>query len=233
MYPKKICFLLDAVIKGLSIIISLPLLLSCSEKDNVRPTPVPEAVDMGTIVDGKNVKWASFNLGASKPEEFGTFYAWGETMTKLQFNWESYKFGKSESGPFSRYDGSSGTMSFKDFDYMDDAARSRLHGNWRVPTEEEWQALMKCKRKWVDDYNGSGVKGIIVEATNGNTIFLPASGYRDNAESFRIGEFGAYWSSSISLNEAYYARFVSFSAGSFESGKFSRHYGLTIRPVTE
>jgi len=136
---------------------------------------VSNAVDMGL-----SVKWASVNLGASSPETRGDYYAWGETITKSTYSWSTYRFGTSASGPFSKYNTQSsyGTVDNKTrLDLEDDAARVKLGGKWRIPTDAEWAELREqCVWIWTTQ---NGVNGYKVRAANGNSIFLPAGGYMD------------------------------------------------------
>ena len=138
--------------------------------------PLPTgAVDLGL-----SVYWAECNLGVSKPEEYGDYYAWGETEPKESYSWSTYKFGTSPPGPFSKYNTISifGSIDNKTvLEPEDDVAHVKLGGKWRMPTDAEWAELMeKCTWTWVTNYNGSGINGRLVKATNGNSIFLPAAG---------------------------------------------------------
>lgn len=148
-----------------------------------QPGSGPEAVDLGL-----SVKWASYNVGATRPEDYGDYFAWGEvepyyTMGHSQdnpcsswrsrtnpaitgYNWESYKWCSGSSSTLIRYNtvASFGAVDnkteFKDYNYSDDAAHSALGGSWRTPTLEEWEELRdNCSMTWTDNYNGSGVAG--------------------------------------------------------------------------
>ena len=156
---------------------------SCSVE--VYRIEIPQAIDMGT-----NVKWASFNIGASTPSENGVYFAWGETETKLSYQWETYKFGFSQDGPFSKYNIIPYTII--KLDPEDDVAHVKLGGSWRMPTIDDWnQLLKKCTWTW------NGANGYIVTAANGNSIFLPAAGYRNQLSFVREGTYGYYWSSTL------------------------------------
>ena len=129
---------------------------------------IPDAVDLGIVVDGKTIKWASFNLGASSPEEYGDYYAWGETAPKENYSWETYELYNGSESTLTRYNNNSsyGTVDnkteFKDYNYADDAARARLGGKWRMPTDAEWTELMtKCTWTWTSNYNNTGVAGVL------------------------------------------------------------------------
>ena len=187
------------------------------------------AVDLGL-----SVKWAECNLGASSPEEYGDYYAWGETEIKTTYNWSTYKFGTSSSGPFSKYNTSSsyGTVDNKTvLDPEDDVANVKLGGNWRMPTDTEWTELRtKCKWTWT---TRNGVNGRRVTGPSGNSIFLPTAGYRYDSNLYSVGSYGLYWSSSLLTGLPDYARSVDFDSGDVYRSNYNRYLGLSVRPVTE
>ena len=195
----------------------------------------PDAIDMGTEVNGKKIKWASHNIGASSPEEYGSYYAWGETETKSDYSWSTYKFGTSSSGPFSKYNtiNSYGIVDNKTvLDLEDDIANVKLGDNWRIPTEEDWAALRAmCTWSWTTQ---NGVNGMLVTATNGNSIFLPAAGFWSNSNLKLSGTRGYYWSSSICIEQTYNAWYLIFDSDDVViSGGMWRCFGHSVRPVTE
>lgn len=210
---------------------------SCSVE--VYRIDVPQAVDMGTVVNGKNIKWASFNIGASSPEEYGLHYAWGETEPKENYSWSSYKWCNGSSSTLTKYNTSSSYGTVVDnktvLDPADDVASVKLGGKWRMPTDAEWTELRrKCTWTWTTNYNGTGVKGRIVTATNGNSIFLPAARYRYDTNLNNAGSGGNYWSSSLYTdypNNAWSVIFNSDDVYSYHN--FYRYYGQSVRPVTE
>ena len=186
--------------------------------------PQPDAVDLGLP---SGLKWASFNLGASKPEEYGDYYAWGETETKSNYSWSTYKFGTDEMGPFSKYDSSFEPV----LDLEDDVAHVKLGDNWRMPTWEDWYELRtQCTWTWT---TLNGVNGRLVKASNGNSIFLPAAGYRNSTNLYNAGSYGHYWSSSLDIGYPGYADFVRFYSDSVYGSIGSRCYGQSVRPVSE
>ena len=134
--------------------------------------PAPEAVDLGL-----SVKWANVNVGAISPEDYGDYFAWGETELKTDYSWSTYKFelGTDENGPFSKYvtNSSYGTVDNKTvLDPEDDAAHVNWGGSWRMPTDAEWTELRtKCTWTWTSEVNG-----MLVTGPNGKSIFLPAAG---------------------------------------------------------
>lgn len=201
-------------------------------KVTVSAIVVPEAIDLGL-----SVKWASFNLGSSKPEEYGNYYAWGETEPKDNYSWSTYKFGNSSSGPLSKYSTleSYGTVDNKTvLEPEDDAAHVKLGGRWRIPTKDEWTALCEqCNWTWTTQ---NGVDGHLVTAANGNSIFLPAAGLRDESNLYNTGSIGYYWSSCLFTDDPIWAWYVFFFEGDVYWYYWyidHRYIGFSIRPVTE
>ena len=199
-----------------------------------------EKVDMGIKTsDGKTLYWSTRNLCKSgfvnSPEDYGDYYAWGETEPKENYSWSTYKFGTSSSGPFSKYNtiSSYGSIDNKTvLEPEDDVASVKLGGNWRMPTDAEWIELStKCTWTWTTNYNGTGVMGRIVTATNGNSIFLPAAGYRRGTNLKVAGSDGAYWSSSLTIPD--YAWYVFFDSDCVHRFSSSRYFGQSVRPVSE
>ena len=193
--------------------------------------PIPEAIDMGL-----SVKWASFNLGATKPEEYGDYYAWGETGPKEDYAWSTYKWCMGANYTLTKYctDSYYGYNGFTDgktvLDPEDDAAHVNLGGKWRMPTDDEWTELNEnCTWSWTTQ---NGVNGYLVTGPNGNSIFLPAAGDRGGTNLRNAGSVGFYWSSSLNTGSPYYARCVWFN--SLSAGyDYSRCYGQSVRPVSE
>ena len=103
-----------------------------------------------------------------------------------------------------------------------------------MPTDAEWTELKtKCTWTWVTNYNGSGINGRLVKATNGNSIFLPAAGYRNNTNLYEAGSCGHYWSSSLNAGLPSDALSVYFTSGNVYWGSLDRFYGRSGRPVSE
>ena len=187
------------------------------------PEIVAQAVDLGL-----SVKWATNNLGAETPSQFGYYYSWGETDPKSAFNNLNYKWYDNTSGKYSKYvtDTVYGKIDGKYvLDIEDDAARQTWGGNWRMPTQDEFDELFRnCAWEWTTD---NGVNGYKLTAKNGNSIFLPAAGYDGVSEQ---GYLGAYWTSSLgSVNTNAQLYYIDDSyAGMTPAG---RVWGFSIRPV--
>ena len=186
-------------------------------------------VDLGLP---SGLKWATCNVGANKPEEYGNYYAWGETEPKTTYNWSTYKWCNGSSDTQTKYCTSSsyGTVDNKTtLEPEDDAAHVNWGGAWRMPTDAEWTELRtNCTCTWTTK---NGVNGYEVKGPNGNSIFLPAAGYRYDDGLYYAGYYGYYWSSSLGTDypdNAWYVYFYSDDVGRDVNG---RYYGLSVRPV--
>lgn len=212
---------------------------SCNVTINHDLGPIPSgAVDLGL-----SVYWATCNVGASKPEEYGNYYAWGETEPKSEYTWINYKFRISgdnyQNVKLSKYNTqeSYGAIDNKTvLDLEDDVAHVKLGGNWRMPTIDEWRELEDyCTWTWTNSYNGSGVKGRIITGPNGNSIFLPAAGCWEDANTLYVELYGNYNSSHLSTTD-YSARTwgVGFGSSGFSmGGSADRSRGEPVRPVSK
>lgn len=194
---------------------------------------VPAAVDLGLP---SGVKWASFNIGASEPEEYGLYYAWGETEPKSEYNWSTYKWcnGSEESLTKYNYQKRYGVVDNKSvLEAEDDVAHVKLGGNWRMPTHDEWTELLEnCTWDWTTQ---NGVSGRLVTSKNNNkSIFLPAAGDRSDTGLIGVESYGNYWSSSRRSDVPSCAWSVFFNPTDLINSKsYTRRFGLSVRAVTE
>ncbi len=183
------------------------------------------AVDLGL-----SVKWASCNLGASKPEEYGNHYAWGETTTSDAYGWGYYSLRGSD-GVFLKYAEDGLTT----LEAVDDAATANWGEPWRMPTEKEWNELIDgCSREWTTDYNGTGVTGrIFTSKVNGNSIFIPSAGYCEgnNNTYTNYGKIGYYWSNTLSNGNWKQAIGVQSWKTNAAATGYERYLGYSIRAV--
>jgi hypothetical protein len=196
-------------------------------------------VDMGEVnINGvtKHLYWATCNVGADNPWDYGDYYAWGETATKESYTWDNYVFGSSAS--FSRYTGSDYATLLAE----DDVSTVIWGGDWRIPTDAEWTALRNTTLYdwvWTNDYLGDGSNHagrIVTRKTgtgtcSGNSIFLPAAGYRDDDTLYDAGSYGFYWSSSLYTGFSNFALDVGFDSGVVSRYNSSRYAGQSLRPV--
>lgn len=203
----------------------------------------------GAVDLGLNIKWSSMNLGATRPEEQGDYFAWGETEPyyssqnplvwnngKTGYNWASYKWCNGSSSTLTKYNTNESCGVVDDrivLDPEDDAAHVILGGGWRMPTYEECDELQKnCTWTWTAI---NGINGIIATSNkNGNSIFLPAAGLLWDSSLGQMGSYGHYWSSSL-FPEIMdnYARKVEFRSDNRVISVGSRFAGCSIRPVCE
>ena len=191
-----------------------------------------EYVDLGLP---SGTKWATCNVGATNPEAYGNYYAWGETEPKTTYNWSTYKWCDGSYDTLTKYctRSSYGTVDNKTvLELADDAARANWGGQWRMPTDDEWTELREnCEWTWTSNYNGTGVAGRIVTSNiNGNSIFLPAAGYRYDDDLCDAGSDGGYWSSSLAVNSNY-AWVVFFGSDDVVRSGSGRYCGRSVRPV--
>ena len=167
--------------------------------------------------------WAECNVGASSPWEDGDYYAWGETQTKSDYSWSTYKWGSNPT----KYNSSDGKTTLE---ASDDVATVKWGKECRMPSRAEFQELYnKCDWTWKSSYNGAS--GYLVKGPNGQTIFFPASG---NGVLSSHGSYGYYRSSSLNTRKARCAYYLNFySGGIYPSGYEFRCNGLSVRPVAE
>ena len=184
-----------------------------------------EYVDLGLP---SGLKWATCNVGATSPEEYGDYYAWGETTTKSEYteeNCPTYGLSISELQSQGYTDGEGKLTA------QYDAATANWGGDWRMPTRAELSELLNnCT--WTSTTQ-NGISGYNVEGPNGNSIFLPAAGFRDGSSLGGAGSYGFYWSSMPNESNSRYAYYLSFNRVSRNMGYYSRGYGRSVRPVFE
>lgn len=185
---------------------------------------------------GDGLKWATMNIGSSKPEEYGDYYAWGEVTTKAVYNRDTYKYYDDTGvGSYTRYN-------WEDYPALlpeDDAATVNWGGTWRIASDTEWLVLIDRKNfnwVWQDNYLDSGITGVLVISKmagyEGNFIFLPAAGYLEGTVNDFAPDWGVYWSSTQ-------GRFELRRAWSHNFGRYApdwryelRYRGISVRPVS-
>lgn len=213
-----------------------------------------EYVDLGL-----SVKWATCNVGASKPEDYGNYYAWGETSAygeapsaypssftgtknsgytslskKTVYSWSTYKYCRGSDDTQTKYctDPSYGTVDNKTvLDLEDDAAHVNWGGSWRMPTKEEQDELRtKCTWTWTSQNGVNGYK--VTSKTNGNSLFLPVAGVRWEYTFNNVGLNGDYWSSSLFSSDPRYACYLNFKSSNVGSNVANRIDGRSVRAVS-
>lgn len=183
---------------------------------------------------GLSVKWATCNVGATKPEEYGDYFAWGEVKPKFIYNYSTYKYCNGSYNTYTKYNTKSNYGRVDDkrsLDAQDDAATINWGGKWRMPTKNEQNELYaKCKWVWT---TLNGVNGYKVIGPNGNSIFLSAAGYVREGTLNEASSFGYYWSSSLDSEGPYHAYIVYFNSNFVLRYEFTRQDGRSVRPVCE
>ena len=192
-----------------------------------------EYVDLGLP---SGTLWATCNVGASKPEGYGNYYAWGETNTKSTYNWFTYKYANGNYDKLTKYCNKSdyGSNGFTDklttLQSGDDPATANWGSGWQTPSKAQWDELLaNTTNQWT---TRNGVKGrLFTSKKNGLAVFFPAAGDRWGSELYSAGSYGYYWSRSLYTDypgNAWYLYFDSDYCGMYYSG---RYRGLSVRPV--
>ncbi|MBQ3636223.1 MAG: hypothetical protein II951_11500 [Bacteroidales bacterium] len=224
-----------------------------SNNHHSEETPLTTLGKTFSLVDlGLSVKWATFNLGASKPEDFGDYYMWGETepATDRECWWPTYKYAYGSGNMLTKYvthpDGEAphyGAGYYYEDDEVstldpeDDAAHVALGGKFRIPTYEAWSELHDCCT-WVWTQL-NGVNGYKVtsnkEGFTDRSIFLPAAGYRGGSDFAERGSEGCYWSDMLDEDAPNVALGYSLDGSyqGFRGDEYFRCFGLSIRPVSK
>ena len=189
----------------------------------------PHMIDLGLP---SGTKWACCNVGASTPEGYGNYYAWGETQPKSVYDRSTYRWG-SDYDELTKYctKSSYGSVDNKTtLDASDDAATANWGAPWRMPSLMQMQELVNsCTSTWTAQ---NGVYGRKFVGPNGGAIFLPAAGYRWNGVLYNAGSRGLYWSSTLHESSPVDAYFLYFnSSGAYWGYYYYRHIGHTVRPV--
>ena len=179
--------------------------------------------------------WATCNVGADNPEDYGDYFAWGETTTKSDYSWSTYQYCNGSYYTMTKYctNADYGNNGFVDNLTVlfpeDDAATANWGGNWRMPTKAEWEELYNSTTVTLTQQNG--VNGRLFTATNGNSLFLPAAGYRYSGSLDDAGSNGNYWSSSLNTDGPNYAWSFNFYSDYYYMYYDYRNDGFTVRPV--
>lgn len=232
---KLFLFLTFAVITAFSLF----SLTSCGSDDDDEVNPITgnrmdngyEYVDLGLP---SGTKWATCNVGASKPEEYGGYYAWGEIAAKTDYSWSTYKYGNAYDKltkycTKSKYGLNGFTDGKTELELDDDVAHKLWGGHWRMPSEEQFEELLSnTTSQWV---TVNGKEGRLFTASNGNSIFLPAAGRRNDTSLGNAGSCGYYWSRTLNADYPDNAYYLFFDSGGMYVLNYGRDNGRTVRPV--
>ena len=187
--------------------------------------------------------WATMNVGANSPTDYGLYFAWGETQGytasqvgngegQKKFDWTDYRWTDDGGSTMSKYNASDGKTTL---DLDDDAAHVNWGGDWHMPTEEQCRELYNSEYttfQWADDYQGSGINGrLFTSVSNSNTLFIPAAGSGDGGLVEEVGNGGWFWSSSLYSKDAKHAWCLYYITYTADVGYINRYYGLSVRGV--
>ena len=191
-----------------------------------------EYVDLGLP---SGLLWATCNVGANSPEEYGDYFAWGETRSKNSYNWNTYQHCNGNWNTLTKYCNNAeyGYNGFSDNLTVllseDDAATASWGADWRTPSKEEWQELLNNTTQiWTTQ---NGVDGCLLTASCGNSLFLPVAGYRNESGLYYAGSVGYYWSSSLYTAPPSGAWHLYFDLDNCFVYYYNRYNGLSVRPV--
>ena len=179
--------------------------------------------------------WATCNVGASSPEEYGDYFAWGEIEPKNDYSVSTYKYCKGTFSTLTKYctNSSCGTVDNKtELEPSDDAATANWGSGWQMPSFEQCRELYNSSyttTTWTTMNGKYGRK--ITSKSNGNSIFLPAAGCRYDTSLGSAGSGGGYWSRSLSENFSHNACYLYFYSGGIDAYDDDRYYGRSVRPV--
>ena len=181
--------------------------------------------------------WATCNIGAENPEDFGNYYAWGETETKSDYSWGTYIHCWGTNDTMTKYCtyGAYGTVDgITSLQPDDDAATANCGEGWYIPSNAQFEELLNSSyttQEWTQEGGKDGWK--ITSISNGKSIFLPAAGRYEGTSCSSQGEMGYYWSSTLGSAGAYSSCDILFYSGGIYTGSADRRYGMTIRPVRD
>ena len=221
------------------IFFAVAAIVGCSEKDNnVINTNNSNTYDPVVWVDlglPSGLLWAECNLGATVPEEYGDYYAWGETTPKSEYTWDTYQYGNA-SDQLTKYCfyaeyGLDGYIdNLNQLEPYDDVATVRLGGGAHMPSLDDWKELRN--NTTITRTTVNGVYGDQYTAENGNTLFMPAAGYIDGSLLSRDSSDGFYWSRTIYRWMPSNAYLCNFTSDFYNwSADRARIYGLSVRAV--
>ena len=194
-----------------------------------------EYVDLGLP---SGTLWATCNIGANKPEGYGSYFAWGETGTKSTYNWDTYKYVNGDYDKLTKYCNTSeyGDNGFTDnltqLQSGDDPATAKWGSGWRTPSKLQWEELLSnTTNQWTTK---NGVAGrLFTSKRNGQSVFLPAAGRRWVSELGLAGSSGFYWSRSLNTDNPSYAWDLDFYSDNCIMFSYYRYGGFSVRPVRQ
>ncbi len=214
------------------------LFASCGKDDDSNNgSGDPETLQWVDLGLPSGLQWADRNVGASKPEDYGSYFAWAETETKESYKWDTYRYCTYKDGiagpvydSITKYNTIAGYGPVDNktvLEEMDDAATANIGGDAYTPTIEDWKELINNTTHEYTTKNG--VNGLKLTGPNGNSIFLPAAGTKNLPSG--IGAKGYYWSAELNPEYPTEGKFFFFSASKVDTGAKVRIDGLPVRAV--
>ena len=214
---------------------------SCSKEENDSIENEQNSIEEWVDLDlPSGLLWCSHNVGAKYPENYGNYYAWGETEVKDRYTWSTYRYVNNDNNQkeLTKYCNNSyyGHNDFTDdlnvLEPEDDAATVNMGDSTRTPTIEEWMELINnTTSEWTQV---NGVKGRTFKAANGNSIFLPATGYYEGTSTWSVQSRGIYWSASLDTETSpRNAQAFDLSSVKQEKAIYYRSSGFAVRAVCE
>lgn len=208
--------------------------VSCGDDDAETFDDSHEYVDLGLP---SGTLWATCNIGANSPEDYGDYFAWGETAGynsgRTYFGMRTYKYCNGSYNTMTKYctHSSDGIVDKKtELDLSDDAAYVNWGPAWRMPSLEQFQELIiNTTSEWIRQNGIYGRK--FTSRTNGNSIFLPTAGYRYETSLYIVGNSGLYWSRTLYSSDSNGAYGLDFTVDYFFARSTDRWYGRSVRPV--
>ena len=239
----------ESYITGSSV--AYPNVSVCEDEYEVHMTDVGEIIDPDApshdYVEIAGIKWATMNIGAENPWDYGLYFQWGDAQGytsgqvgtgegQKYFGWEDYKYNDGTTSPteanMTKYNSTDGLTTLQ---LSDDGVNAAWGGAWRMPTTDEFVALgAATTTAWTADYMGSGVAGMIVtdKTDSSKVLFFPAAGFALNGSMVGVGSGGCYWSSSLNSSDVLYGRNLNFNSGAvhWQNGSHRRS-GFSLRGV--
>ena len=197
-----------------------------------------EYVDLGLP---SGLKWAKCNVGATSETDYGDYFQWGSTEpnTADECNWADAPFNNGSDSYNKEYFTTHKSEWLDSKDNLKpefDAARAIMGGDWRIPTEAEFDELLSgTTNEWIEDFNGTGVHGrkFTSKTDTSKYIFIPAAGYCNSGSVVNVGHNGYVWSSSLNTSYPGYAWYLNFNLGYCSMSNGSRYRGRSVRGVME
>ena len=198
---------------------------SCSV--TVKEIEAPDAIDLGLP---SGTKWGSFNIGAGAPEEYGNYYAWGDTQTKDRYAGDTYRwYSDSRYTKYDVYSGENAADGLSMLQAEDDVATKELGGLWRMPTSEEINELLDACD--IQPATLNGIAGHTLTGPNGNSIFIPCGGVKEYDSTSQVGESARLWSTDLREGEVWRSNFLLINNSYHYCSSYNRIFGLNVRPV--